>query len=153
MAGLAGHVDVGQEVHLDLDLAVAAAGLAAAAADVEGEAPRPVAAHLGLGRQRVELADVGEELGVGGRVGARRAADRRLVDVDDLVEGLDALDLVVGAGLDPGPLQPVGERLVEDLVHERGLARARDAGHADELAQRELDVDRLQVVLAGAEDA
>ena len=57
VAGLARDVDVGQEVHLDLDRAVALAGLAAAAADVEREAARLVAAHLRLGRQRVELAD------------------------------------------------------------------------------------------------
>src|SRR5439155_25817746 len=43
LAGLAGDVDVGQEVHLDLDLAVSLAGLAAAAADVEREAAGLVA--------------------------------------------------------------------------------------------------------------
>src|SRR4029077_7334144 len=37
LAGLAGDVDVGQEVHLDLDLSVALAGFAAAPADVERE--------------------------------------------------------------------------------------------------------------------
>ena len=39
LADVAGHVDVGQEVHLDLDHAVALAGLAAPALDVEAEAP------------------------------------------------------------------------------------------------------------------
>ena len=53
---------------------------------------------------------------------------------------------VVVARLDAHPVQPVGERLVDDLVHERRLARARDAGDADELADREVDVDVLQVV-------
>jgi hypothetical protein len=37
--------------------------------------------HLGK-----QLADGREQAGVGGRVAARRAADRALVDVDDLVE-------------------------------------------------------------------
>jgi hypothetical protein len=137
-------------VHLDLDLTVAATGLAASAAHVEGEAPRPVAAQLRLRGERVELADVSEEIGVGGRVGTGRAADRRLVDVDDLVEGLDALDLVVRTRLDPRPLQAIGQSLVDDLVHQRRLARARNAGHANELPERELDVDPLQVVLARA---
>ena len=40
VADLAGHVDVGEEVHLDLDDAVAGAGLAAPALDVEAEAVR-----------------------------------------------------------------------------------------------------------------
>jgi hypothetical protein len=139
-------------VHLDFDRAVALAGLAAAAADVEREAPRLVAAHLRLGRERVELAYRREDVGVGGRVRARRAADRRLVDVDHLVEAIDPLDRLVVARLDPHPVQPVRERLVDDLVHERRLAGARDAGHADELADREVDVDVLQVVHRGAAD-
>ena len=46
LAGFAGHVDVGQEVHLDLDLAVALADLAAPALDIEAEASGLVAAHL-----------------------------------------------------------------------------------------------------------
>ena len=59
-------------------------------------------------------------------------------------------DAVVLARLDAHPVEPVGKRLVDDLVHERRLARARDARDADELADRELDVDALQVVLRGA---
>ena len=90
LADVAGDVDVGQEVHLDLDDAVALAGLAAAALDVEGEAAGLVAARLGLGQAGEPFADRREGAGVGGRVGARRAADRRLVDVDDLVEKFEA---------------------------------------------------------------
>jgi hypothetical protein len=95
VADVAGDVDVGQEVHLDLDDAVALAGLAAAALDVEGEAARLVAARLGLRQAGEPVADRREGAGIGGRVGARRAADRRLVDVDDLVDELEALDAVV----------------------------------------------------------
>jgi methyl coenzyme M reductase subunit C-like uncharacterized protein (methanogenesis marker protein 7) len=39
--------------------------------------------------------------GVGGRVGARRAADRRLVDVDDLVELASPSIRSCGAGASP----------------------------------------------------
>jgi hypothetical protein len=145
-ARLARHVDVRQEVHLDLDRPVALAGFAASAAHVEREASGLVAAHLRLRRERVELTNRREDVGIGGRVGSRRAADRRLVDVDHLVEAFDPLDRVVLAGLDPHPVEPVREGLVDDLVHERGLAGARDARDADELGDRELDVDVLQVV-------
>ena len=95
LADLALDVDVGQEVHLDLDDAVALARLAAAALDVEAEAARLVAAHLRLGRLGEHLADLVEDAGVGGRVGARRAADGGLVDLDDLVDVLDAHRCVV----------------------------------------------------------
>ena len=86
VADLARNVDVGQEVHLDLDRAVAGARLAAAALDVEREPALLIAAHLRLGGLREQLADVVEDAGVGGRVGPRGTPDRRLVDVDDLVD-------------------------------------------------------------------
>ncbi len=152
MALLAGDVDVGQEVHLDLDLAVAAADLAAAAFDVEAEAARLVAARprlLGLGE---ELADVVEDAGVGGRVGARRAADRRLVDVDDLVDLAEPVDAVVRARAQLRLMQAVGDRVVQGLVDQGRLARAGDAGDAAEDAERDRHVDLLEVVFAGAAD-
>src|SRR5918998_2004562 len=103
-------------MHLDLDLAVAAAYLAAPALHVEREAPRLVAARPRLLRARVELADVVEEPDVGGRVGARRPADRRLVDVDDLVDLVEAVDPPVRARPLLRAVEAVGHGLVEDLV-------------------------------------
>ena len=152
VALLARDVDVRQEVHLDLDLAVAAADLAAAALDVEREAAGLVAARarlLGLG---VQVADLVEEADVGRRVRARRAADRRLVDADDLVQVLEALDALVRARPHPRAVELVGDGLVEDLVDQRGLARARHARDRAEDAQRHLDVDVLEVVLGRAHD-
>ena len=58
----------------------------------------------------------------------------------------------VRAWLDARAVEPVGERLEDDLVHERRLAGPRDARDADELADRELDVEILEVVLCGAAD-
>ena len=92
LADRAGHPDVGQEVHLQAVGAVTLAGLAPAAGNVEAEPARLVAPGAGLGQLRVEVANLVQQLDVGGRVGARRAADRRLVDVDDLVEVLDPFD-------------------------------------------------------------
>ena len=91
-----------------------------------------------------------EEVGVRRRVRARRAADRPLVDLDHLVEHVDPFHCGVRAGLNTSTIQPVRERLEDDLVHERRLPRAGDAGDADELPDRELDVDLLEVVLRGA---
>ncbi|EAT07204.1 hypothetical protein SKA58_11960 [Sphingomonas sp. SKA58] len=85
VAHVAGDIDVGEEVHLDLEHAVALAGFAAAALDVEAEAAGLVAARLRFGEAGEPVADVGEGAGIGRRVGARGAADGRLVDVDHLV--------------------------------------------------------------------
>jgi hypothetical protein len=79
-------------VHLHLDHAVALAGFAAAALDVEAETAGLVAARTRFRHLRKQLAHGGEQPGVRGRIGARRAPDRALVDVDHLVEQVQALD-------------------------------------------------------------
>src|SRR5690606_1473038 len=152
VADLAGHVDVRQEVHLDLDGAVAGARLAAPALDVEAEAARLVAADLRLRRGGEQLAYVVEDAGVGGGVGARGAADRRLVDVDDLVDQIDAEDAGVAAGHRARAVQLLGQGVVEDVVDQRGLTRTRHARDGGEHAERELHVDAFEVVLTGALD-
>ena len=86
LALLARHVDVGQEVHLDRDDAVALARFAAAALDVEREPSRLVAARLRFGHHREQLADEREQARVGRRIRSRRPADRRLIDLDHLVD-------------------------------------------------------------------
>ena len=91
-----------------------------------------------------------EDVGVGGRVGARGAPDRRLVDVDDLVDRLQPVDAVVRARPQLRLVEAIGDGVVERLVDQRRLARARDSGHAAEDAERYVRVDPLQVVLAGA---
>ena len=90
--------------------------------------------------------------GVGGRVRARRAADRRLVDLDHLVDELDALDAVVGARLVAGPVQRARQRAVQDVVDERGLARPAHAGDGGQQAQRDAHVEVLEVVRPRAAD-
>ena len=132
LAHLARDVDVGQEVHLDLDRAVAGARLAAAALDVEREPPGQVAADLGLLGLGEQLADVVEHAGVGGGVRPRGAPDGRLVDADDLVELLDALDALVAARRHLGPVDLLHQRPQQDVVDEGRLARARHAGDGDE---------------------
>ena len=147
VADLARHVDVGQEVHLDLDRAVTGARLAAPALDVEGEPTLLVAADLGLGRGREQGADAVEHAGVGGRVGTRSPTDGRLVDVDDLVDLVEAVDAAVPSGDGARVVDVLGQGGVEDVVDDRRLARARDPGDRAEDAQREVHVDVLEVVL------
>src|SRR5207248_11725720 len=120
------------EVHLDLDQAVALAGLAAAALDVEAEPPWAIASRLRLRQPGIPVPDVGEGAGVGGRVRARRAPDRALVDVDDLVEVLQPLDPLVRRRCVRGVVQPPGRGLVQGLDGEGRLPAAGDASDAGE---------------------
>ena len=86
LALLARDVDIGQEVHLDRNDAVALARLAAAALHVEREAPRLEPARLRIGHHGEQIADEGEETRVSRGIAARRAADRRLIDLNHLVD-------------------------------------------------------------------
>src|SRR5229473_1165486 len=152
VAHLAWHVDIGQELHLDLDRAVAGTGLAPAALHVEREAARLVAADLRLGGRREQLPDVIEHAGVGGRVGPGRAPDRTLINVDYLVQVLDAGDPGVLARHRARAVQLPGQRLVQDVIDQRRLAGTRHPGDSHQAAERERHVHAAQVVLARALD-
>src|SRR6202034_1406279 len=148
VADLALHVDVRHEIHFDAALAIALAGFAAAADDVEAEATGLVATLARLGQHGEQIADRREHLRVSRRVGARRAADWRLIDADDLVDLFRAGDRLMCAGLLARSIDGFGQRAVEDVIHQRAFSAAaypRDNGHH---AQRNAQVHVLQIMFA-----
>ena len=74
------------EVHVDFHLAEAAAVVARAFFDIETEVARVKAAEFRSGEFCKKIADFVEELDVGGRIGAGRSANRRLVDGNHFVD-------------------------------------------------------------------
>ncbi len=123
-ARLAGHKDICQKMHFNFQQPVALAGLAAPALHIERKAPAVIASGfclIGLGEGG---ADQVKQPRVGGRVAPGRAPDGGLVDVDDLVQLLNPLDAVMGAGIGGGAVQIPGQGVVEDLVHQAALARS-----------------------------
>src|SRR5690606_34217492 len=98
----------------------------------------------------IQLAQWREQTGVGGRVGARRAADRRLVDVDHLVEQVEIVDGAMRGDRLRGTVELVGGQRVQGVVDQRRFARTGDAGNAGQQARGNGEVDRLQIVAAGA---
>ena len=149
-ADLAGDGDVGEELHLNLGVAVALTCLAAPALDVEGEATWSVAPDAGFRERGEQLADGCEGPGVGRGIAAGCAPDGRLVDVDYLVDLVQAGDGVVSAGAVLGSGHVLGQALVQHLVHQAALAGAGYAGNAGEHPQGHGDVDSLEVILASA---
>src|SRR5262249_48681213 len=144
----AGDPNIRQEVHLQLGCAVSLARLTAAAGPVEAESARRIAANLGI-RQLGEVgAYLVEHFDVGSRVRSGRAADRRLVDVDDLVDVLGPGNPVAADADDLGrflqsllvrsfalvrlTVRSIAEPGKKDFVDERTLSRAADASDADE---------------------
>src|SRR5207302_8424602 len=136
--------------NLDLLLAVALARLAPASRFVKAEALGLVAAHFGIGNLGEELPDQVEDASIGRRVGAGRIADRVLIDVDDLVDVINAENVIVGGARRASAVQLAGQRVVEHFVDQRTLARAADTGDDDERAEGKRHVDVLEVVLPGA---
>ena len=147
-----GDVDVGEELHLDLLVALAGAGLAASAGDVERKGRGGITAQPGQARLGEEGADRIEGLEEGGRVGAARLGERRLIDECDVGDEMGIGDLVVLARRAGELAEAFLESAVEDRFHQRRLARAGDAGNADQARQRQRDAEDAQVVLARTAD-
>ena len=146
-----------QEVHLDDLDAGALALLASASRHIEGEFSGLVAADLGIRGFFVEGADVAEDGGEGGGIGARRAADGALVNLDEFVYVLYTFNVRVRQRFFLGAVEFLLEDGHERLVHQRTLAAAGKARHANETAQRETHVHAFEVVarcaLEGEEQA
>ncbi len=124
LADLAGDVYVGQEMHLDPFDAVALAAFTPAAGNIERKTPRPVAAHFRFGQLREKLADRRKQAGIRGRIRPRRAADWRLIDIDNLVDKLRAAYRIERARILLRLHQQRRQRPVEDLDHQRRFPRA-----------------------------
>ena len=112
---VAGDVEVGQEAHLDLLHALALARLAASGlALLKLNRPDFETPLLGLAGAGKDLANLVEDAGVGGRIAARRAADGRLVDLNDLVDLTGTAECREGSGH--------GSRVTQPPQQARGLA-------------------------------
>ena len=150
VAHFALHVDVGHEIHFNAALAVALAGLATSAGDIEAESPGLVAALARFREHGEEIADWRKHLRIGGGIGARRAADGRLVNAHHLVQLFCAGQRLVCAGLLARTVDALRQRAIENVVDERAFAAAAHAGNHGHDAKRNANGDVLQVVFASA---
>ena len=153
MADLTGNVNVRKEVHLNFHKSVAAARFAPATLYVKAEPPGAVAPHFGVRRRGKQIPDVIEKPRVGGRIGAWRSADGALVNVNDLIQIFQSLYAAAFSGPCPGMIQFGEKRLVQNLVDKTGLAGAGNTRHTGEGAQRNGDVNILQIVFLCAPDS
>ncbi len=85
-----------------------------------------------LGEFGEKIADIVEELDIGGRIGARGSADRGLIDADGFGQVIEAFHGAVLADRAVCHVELIGERGREDLRDQRRFSRSRDAGDADE---------------------
>src|SRR5262249_23035682 len=73
-----------------------------------------------------------------------------LINIDDFVHVIGAVDAIEIAGQRTGVHEPFPKSLVQDLIDQRALAGARRAGNRDKPAERECNIDRLEIVLPRA---
>src|SRR5205814_9904385 len=124
----AAQVDVGEELHLDMLEAAARAGRAPAVAGVEAEGAGRVAALPRSLLPGEENPDRIERTDVARRIGARGLADRRLVDEHHVAHLCAALQRAMPAWRLGRLALRLAQRRIEHVLHQRRLARARDAG-------------------------
>ena len=143
-------VHVGQELHLDMLEPGAAAGRAAPVARIEAEFRSGVAALPRQWRRGEDFADRVPGADIARRIGARRFADRRLIDEHDVAQMVGAEQAVVHTRALGGAAEMPHQRRRQHILDQGRLARARNAGHADQPLQRKFDRQVFQVVLARA---
>ena len=145
-------VHVGQELHLHMLEAVAPAGRAASVAGVEAEHAGLVAAFLRCGRSREQVADRIERAHVARRIRTRGAPDLGLVNHHHVRHVLHPAQPGVRARRFRRPAEVFEQRGVQHVLHQRGFAGTRHAGHANQPVQRDGHVDMLEVVFSAAEN-
>ncbi|MBA7669098.1 hypothetical protein ES703_77226 [subsurface metagenome] len=119
---LAGNGDIGQELHLDLDKPLPPTGFTAPALNVEREPPRSIAPHSGLRDSGKKLTDRSKGAGIGGGVAAGGASDRRLVDIDHLVNMLNADNAIALPCSFPRAIEELCQLLIQNIVNKGALA-------------------------------
>ena len=137
-------------MHFNRQDAAAFAGLAASALDIEAEPPGAVASHFGILRVGKQRADVAKHACVGGRVGARRAANRRLVDIDNLIDALDALDFFIRTHRARRAVNGIRKGRRNGVGNQGALARSRHAGNNRKRTKLDFGSNVFEVVGSSA---
>ncbi len=109
-------------MHLDFDDAVALTSLATSALDVEAESPGVVAAGPRFGYGCEQFAQRSKESRIRRRVGTGCAPDRALIDVDDTVNLLEAINPLTGRSVDDCAIESRGCMSEQGIVDESRLA-------------------------------
>ncbi len=143
-------IHVRQELHFDVLEAIAAACRAAAVTGIETERAGGVLALAGLrqaartsrGWHRTRRRSSPDSSAWCGRCGSDPPLPHRRSTLRPARRG--------AARVFRGFALGAQQRRKQDVVHQRGFARAADAGDADQAPERNLDVDVLEIVLGGA---
>ena len=107
-----------------------------------GEYPRARAS----GTRAKQLPDEAEDPRVGCRYGARRPADRRLIDQDHFSQALGVLQAGERGGMGLDIIDPSGQRTVERIQNQGALARTGNSCYARHASVGKIGGNGLEVV-------
>ena len=142
---------IAQELHLDLLKACATAAFAAAAARVKREGARGQSLRHRFRLRGEKLPNTIVESKIENRRRARGARQHRLIDHHDVADAMRARHRLARARfLLGGRAFGLKQVSIQDFVDERRLSGSGNAGDAVENAQRNLDVEILEIMLPRA---
>ena len=136
-------------MHLNLDDTIPTARLTSATGNIEGESSLCVTHCLCILRVREQIADQIENTCVSCRIRTWASADRRLVDVDNLIQLIQSCDIIMFARFYLRPVQRSRQMLIQDLIDKRTFSGTGYACHTGHYAKWELHINILQIVLSG----
>ena len=137
-------------MHAKRLVAVACTLFTAPALGVERETVLFPAANLRLGKRSKQFADIGENVGVSGRIGAWRTAYRALVHTDHFVDIFESVNALVRHGRGQTTVEMLRQDGVERAVDKRGFARTADTRYTNHLPQWQTQGDVLQIIACAA---
>ena len=109
MADFTRNVNVRQEVHLNGDSSIAGAILAAPALYVKAKATLLITTNLRLGSFREKCTDLVENSRIGCRVRSRCATNRRLINMNNLVELIYSSNCLMPPRYDSSTVEFIGK--------------------------------------------
>ena len=103
-------------MHLDLDDSIAAAGFAATAFHIKTEAPLLISLRLGICSCCEQITDLVKNTGISCRIGTGCSSDRRLINIDHLVQLINPENIIMFTRNYPGTVQIPCQSLIKDLI-------------------------------------
>ena len=140
-------------MHFDLQCAVALTAFTSAALDIEGESALLISSRLSLRCVCKDRSYIGEHSRICRRIGARRSAYRRLVDIDHFIDIFDTAYFVVLAGHECQSAESACHTVIQNRIDERRFSRTAHTGYAYEFSERKIHGYILQVVFSCSDNS
>ena len=135
-------------MHFNSQDTVALTCFASAPFDIERESSCGIALGFGIIGFGKQFPNVGKYTGIGCWIGTRCPSNRRLVNVNDLVQKLRSLHAVKISVAGSCTVQLCRQIFIQNLVDQRGLSRAGNTSYTGKYTKRNGNINVFQVMLS-----